>query len=202
MPEGLWRRGNKPNLNFQATKDGAGSCESLTCLVSAMYSEDSTRQMVLLHNFGVCGHSTAMVACLCLAGHCCVSLHILVVLPFICVCSGEYNKVFIYVKKLLLSPWPLQNLSVSKCAHPVRATGGSVLQPLPMWKSRGPHWDQVASSLGTDHFCQNLGTSNSGHHSSGLWCVLFCGSISKFALEIQDACFVMNNLLPVSHHCL
>lgn len=65
MPEGLWRRGNKPNLNFQATKDGAGSCESLTCLVSAMHSEDSTRQMVLLHNFGVCGHSTAMVAWLC-----------------------------------------------------------------------------------------------------------------------------------------
>lgn len=36
MPEGLWRRGNKPNLHLQATKDGAGSCETLTCLVSAI----------------------------------------------------------------------------------------------------------------------------------------------------------------------
>lgn len=47
----------------------------------------------------------------------------MVVLPFVCVCSGQLNKVSVYVEKLLLSPWLLQNLSVSKRTCPVQATG-------------------------------------------------------------------------------
>lgn len=76
-------------------------------------------QRGLLHSFIVCGHRTAIVICFC-----CVSLHILVALPFICVCSRQLkNTVSVYVEKLLLSPWLLQNLSVSKCTCPVHATG-------------------------------------------------------------------------------
>lgn len=96
-------------------------------------------QRRLLHNFVVCGHSTATAICLCRAGHCWAYLHILVFLPFVCICSGQSNKVSVYVEKLLLSPCLPQNLSVSKCTCRVHGTGNHM----------GPHWDQVPSSPGT-----------------------------------------------------
>lgn len=46
MLGGLWRSGTKPNLPLQATKDEAGSCETLTCLVSAMCLEQLTPERI------------------------------------------------------------------------------------------------------------------------------------------------------------
>lgn len=57
-------RGTTPSLHLQATKDGAGSCETLTCLISATCSKDSSHRgdcSIILFFVGQHSHSHLFV---------------------------------------------------------------------------------------------------------------------------------------------
>lgn len=126
-------RGTTPSLHLQATQDGAGSCETLTCLISATCSKDSSHRgdcSIILFFVGQHSHSHLFVLgffahnggttlCLCLFWTAELSL---------CVC---------------------REAAAFSLAAPKFKCEQTYLPSPSNWKSHGLHWDQEPSSPGT-----------------------------------------------------